>query len=58
MICTTEETKAHAIEEYLDLVQSALGLLSVANITAQEVMEAYPKHLEKLKNRPRANKED
>lgn len=52
----TEANKAHAIEEYLDVVQSALGLLAIAGITADEVQAYYPKHLEKLKDRPRRNK--
>lgn len=45
--------KEHVIEEYWDVVQSYLGVLSKYNITAKEVMEYYPKHLEKIKNRPR-----
>lgn len=49
----TQESKEHAIEEYFDVIQSALGLLAIAGITAQEVMNQYPKHLEKIKNRPR-----
>lgn len=49
----TEADKANAIEEYLDVVQATLGLLAIAGISADEVMEQYPKHLEKLKNRPR-----
>lgn len=49
----TEDTKEHVIEEYWDVVQSYLGVLSKYGITAKEVMEYYPKHLEKIKNRPR-----
>lgn len=46
--------KDNAIEEFWDCVQVRLGALQIAlGITAQEVMEAYTKHLEKLKNRPR-----
>lgn len=56
IIVNTQESKAHAIEEYLDVVQSALGLLAIAGISAQEVMNQYSKHLEKLKNRPREKK--
>lgn len=49
-----EETDAKVIEEYLDLVQAWLGYVYITRgITAKEIMEAYPKHLEKLKNRPR-----
>lgn len=51
------ENKDHLIEEYFDVLQSMLGLLDKLGITAQEVMQEYPKHLEKIKNRPRV-KED
>jgi hypothetical protein len=53
IINNTQETKNHAIEEYLDVVQASLGLLAIAGISAEEVMKEYPKHIEKLKNRPR-----
>jgi phosphoribosyl-ATP pyrophosphohydrolase len=43
----------NAIEEFWDLIQSRLGLLEKLGTTAQKVMDQYPKHLEKLKNRPR-----
>lgn len=44
-----------AIDEFYDTIQSKLGLLEkIFGITAKEVMEQYPKHLEKLKNRPRS----
>lgn len=49
----TIENKEHLIEEYFDVLQSMLGLLDKLGITAQEVMQEYPKHLEKIKNRPR-----
>ena len=45
--------KKHLIEEFYDRMQSALGLLQKLGIDADEVMECYPKHLEKIKNRPR-----
>lgn len=48
-----KDTKKHVIEEFLDLMQSFLGVLQKEGISAEEVMEHYPKHLEKLKNRPR-----
>lgn len=52
----TEEHKLHAIEEYWDEVQSALGYIERATgITADEVMEHYDKHLEKIKYRPRVS---
>lgn len=47
------DTKEHVIEEYWDLMQSYLGVLQKVGISAEEVMEHYPKHLEKMKNRPR-----
>ncbi|MEG2654931.1 MAG: hypothetical protein RSA29_04520 [Clostridium sp.] len=47
-------TDDEVVEETLDTFQSLLGLiLKRRNITAYEVMESYPKHLEKLKFRPR-----
>ena len=42
-----------AIAEFWDVVQAWLGVLAKDNITAYDVMESYPKHLEKLKRRPR-----
>ena len=48
------EEEEHAIEEFWDKVQSSLGLLhKVRGITADEVMQYYKYHLEKIKNRPR-----
>ena len=41
------------IDEFWDLVQAWLGVLAKDGITADEVMAGYPKHLEKIKNRPR-----
>lgn len=44
----------NAKEEFWDIVQAHLGLIFLdLGITAEELMEYYPKHLEKLKNRPR-----
>jgi len=48
-----ETDEDNAIEEFWDLIQARLGLLEKLGTTAQKVMEQYPKHLEKLKNRPR-----
>lgn len=49
-----EENKLHAIEEFWDKVQSSLSYLRITlGITADEVMEQYHLHLEKIKNRPR-----
>ncbi|OOM17185.1 hypothetical protein CLSAB_19050 [Clostridium saccharobutylicum] len=53
-----QEFKDHAIEEYFDTLQSCLGLLAIAGITAEEVMKEYPKHLNKLKHRPRIKRCD
>lgn len=48
------ETDKHVIEEFWDKVQSSLSYLTVTlGITAEEVMEHYPLHLEKIKDRPR-----
>ena len=58
-MCEYEEAKEegnreHIIEEFFDMIQAELGLQYLRfGITAEEVMEHYPKHLEKLKNRPR-----
>jgi len=49
----------NAIEEFWDVVQVRLGVLDMAlGIKADEVMEYYPKHLEKLKSRPRKKIKD
>lgn len=53
----TEKNKANAIEEYFDVIQSALGLLAIAGISAAEAMKEYPKHLKKIKDRPRHKEE-
>lgn len=47
--------KENAIEEFFDCIQSKLGLLEkVFSMSADEAMKEYPKHLEKIKNRPRS----
>lgn len=44
----------HAIEEFWDTVQARLGLLQLTlGINAEEIMEHYKYHEEKIKNRPR-----
>ena len=49
--------KDNAIEEFWDCVQVRLGMLQIGlGITADEVMEGYQKHLEKIKNRPRGKR--
>ena len=48
-----EKGKEHMIEEFYDVLQSGLGLLAFEGVNAKEVMEYYPKHLEKLEHRPR-----
>lgn len=48
-----EQNKEHLLEEFYDSIQAKLGLMYKLGITAEEVMEAYSKHLEKIKNRPR-----
>jgi hypothetical protein len=54
-LCNTSyENDKHAIEEFWDKVQSSLSYLTVTlGIKADEVMEHYQFHLEKIKNRPR-----
>lgn len=49
-------SKSHVIEEFWDEIQSKLGLLEKYGISASDVMKEYPKHLEKLKTRPRQKK--
>ena len=44
----------NSMEEFWDVVQVRLGLLQIIlGITADEIMNYYPKHLKKLENRPR-----
>ena len=49
----TEYNRNHVIEEYWDRMQADLGVLYKLGISAYDVMEYYPNHLEKLKHRPR-----
>ena len=44
-----EEYEKHAIEELWDMIQTGLELIQKIGISADEVMEGYKKHLEKLK---------
>lgn len=54
LVAIESADQTNAIEELFDTVQSKLGLLEkIFGTTASEVMKEYPKHLEKLKNRPR-----
>lgn len=43
----------NAVEEFFDLVQASLGALNKMGLDADYVMNQYPAHLEKIKNRPR-----
>jgi phosphoribosyl-ATP pyrophosphohydrolase len=44
----------NAIEEFYDTLQAKLGLLQKKfNISADDVMKQYYKHVNKIKNRPR-----
>lgn len=47
----------NAVEEFFDLLQAGLGALDKMGMDAEYVMEQYPKHLEKIKNRPRDKSE-
>lgn len=50
----TPENDRHAIEELLDEFQAGLSYLQkTLGITAQEVMDHYYLHEEKIRNRPR-----
>lgn len=54
LVNRTPENDAHAIEELLDEFQVCLGYIQkTLGITAQEVMDHYYLHEEKLKLRPR-----
>lgn len=48
--------KEHIIEEFWDKVQANVGLLTFYGISAKRLMNGYPKHLDKLKSRPRNGK--
>lgn len=52
-IAYNNKDKENLKEEFFDVMQSMLGLMYKEGITAEEVMEGYSKHLEKIKNRPR-----
>lgn len=52
-IAYNNKDKENLKEEFFDVMQSMLGLMHKEGITAEEVMEGYTKHLEKIKNRPR-----
>lgn len=43
----------NAIEELFDMGQSGLGALQKMSLSADYVMSQYPRHLEKIKDRPR-----
>ena len=45
----TEKCKKRSIEVFWKMVQSCVGLLQKINVDADEVMEEYPKHLQKIK---------
>ena len=51
--CKNYITKNHLIEEFWDTVQARIGVLQKAGIDVNTIMEQYPKHLEKIRNRPR-----
>ncbi len=49
----TKHDATNAVEEYFDVLQSSLGALQKMGLDAEYVMSQYPKHLEKIKERPR-----
>lgn len=47
------------IEEFYDTLQAMLGLMyKLDKITAEDVMAEYPKHLTKIKDRPRVKENE
>jgi phosphoribosyl-ATP pyrophosphohydrolase len=57
-LALNNEDKANSVEEFWDCMQVRLGMLQIRlGITAEEVQAYYPKHLEKLKDRPRHKEE-
>ena len=44
-----EYSRNYMIESFWDMVQAGLGLIQKTGISANEVMEKYSKHLEKIK---------
>lgn len=49
------QDKERIMEEFFDVVQATMGLLTFYGISAKRLMNYYPTHLKKLKNRPRKN---
>lgn len=49
----TESNKNHLMEEFLDTIQSALGVLEKEGIKAEEVQAYYNIWVKKLEKRPR-----
>ena len=47
------EDKENLKEEFWDCMQAKLGALEKLDIKVEEVIKSYPKHLEKIQNRPR-----
>ncbi len=48
------ESKENVIGEFWDVVQAIAGLAErFREITAEELMDGYPRHLDKIKHRPR-----
>ena len=45
----TEEYKKKAIEAFWNMIQTGLELIQKIGISADKVMEKYPKHLQKIK---------
>lgn len=48
----------NAVEEFFDVGQSCLGALQKMGLSADYVMSQYPKHLEKIKDRPRVKEDE
>lgn len=53
------DSTEHIKEEFCDVVQSHLSVLNKLNISLEEICKYWNnKHLEKIKDRPRRNKND
>lgn len=48
---TLYKAESHMIEEYYDLMQAGLGVISFEGVEAEEVMQGYDKHLSKMEQR-------
>ena len=52
-----KESDGNKISELFDVFQAGFGLCTKCGITAEQVEKGYKKHLEKMANRPRIEKD-